>query len=62
LFLGYTSSNQITIEREFTGTIVAPNASLTLQSLNTQGVYTGGFFARQVIESPGNTTLPLSCE
>jgi hypothetical protein len=62
LFLGYTSSNQITIEREFTGTIVAPNASLTLQSLNNQGVYTGGFFARQVNESPGNTTHPLACD
>ena len=62
LLLGYTSSNQITIEREFTGAIIAPNATLNLQSLNNQGAYNGGFFARQVNESPGNTTNQLSCQ
>ena len=63
LFLGYTGSNAITIENVFTGTIVAPSASLNLQSLNGAGVYTGDFFARQVDLSPANTTNsnPFTC-
>ena len=63
LFLGYTGSNPLTVENVFTGTIVAPNASLTLQSLNGTGVYTGEFFARQITLSPANTTnsSPFTC-
>jgi len=63
LFLGYTGSNAITIENVFMGTIVAPSAALTLQSLNGAGVYTGDFFGRQVSVSPANTTnsSPFTC-
>jgi len=63
LFLGYTGGNGITIEAVYTGTIVAPNATLTMQSLNNTGVYTGEFFGRQVNVSPGNTTNsnPFTC-
>jgi len=63
LFLGYTGSNPITIEAVFTGTIIAPSATLTLQSLNGAGVYTGDFFARQVNLSPATTTNgnPFTC-
>jgi hypothetical protein len=63
LFLGYTSSNAITIESPYTGTIIAPSASLTLQSLNNTGVYTGEFFARAVNLSPATTTnsSPFTC-
>jgi hypothetical protein len=63
LFLGYTGTNALTIENVFTGTIIAPNATLNLQSLNGAGVYTGEFFARQVNLSPANTTNsnPFTC-
>jgi hypothetical protein len=63
LFLGYTGSNAITIESPYTGTIVAPSASLTLQSLNNTGVYAGEFFARTVNLSPATTTnsSPFTC-
>lgn len=64
LFLGYTGANAVTIEAVYTGTIVAPSATLTLQSLNGSGVYTGEFFARQVNVSPANTTNsdPFTCQ
>ena len=63
LFLGYTGSNAITIENVYSGTIIASNASLTLQSLNNTGVYTGEFFGRQVTLSPATTTnsSPFTC-
>jgi hypothetical protein len=63
LFLGYTGVNGITIESVYSGTIVAPNATLTMQSLNGTGVYTGEFFGKQVVVSPGNTTnsSPFTC-
>ena len=63
LFLGYTGTSGLTIENVFTGSIIAPNATLNLQSLNGAGVYTGDFFARQVNLSPANTTNsnPFTC-
>lgn len=63
LFLGYAGTNPITIEAVYTGTIIAPSATLTLQSLNGAGVYTGEFFAAQVTLSPANTTNsnPFTC-
>jgi hypothetical protein len=64
LFLAYTGTSPITIENVYTGTIIAPSATLTLQSLNGAGVYTGEFFARQVSLSPANTTNsnPFTCD
>ena len=47
-----TAPLTLTIESPFLGTIVAPNASLTLQSLNGSGVYTGEFFANRDPPSP----------
>lgn len=65
LFLGYagTSSPTVTIESPFKGTIIAPTAQLNLQSLNGTGVYTGEFFANQVILSPHTTvnSNPFTC-
>jgi hypothetical protein len=63
LFLGYAGAGPITIEAVYTGTIIAPNATLTLQSLNGAGVYTGEFFARQLNLSPADTTnsSPFTC-
>jgi len=64
MFLAYTGTNPITIESVYTGTIIAANASLTLQSLNNTGVYSGEFFARQVTTlSPATTTNsnPFTC-
>jgi hypothetical protein len=64
LFLVYTGTSTLTIGSSFTGTIVAPNATLSLQSLNNAGVYTGEFFAKQVTLFP-NTTLnsnPFTCQ
>jgi hypothetical protein len=64
LFLVYTGTATLTIGSPFTGTIIAPNATLSLQSLNNAGVYTGEFFAEQITLSP-NTTLnsnPFTCQ
>jgi hypothetical protein len=52
LYLAYTGSSTITIESPFLGTILAPNAPLTLQSLNGAGTYVGEFFANQVTLAP----------
>jgi hypothetical protein len=64
LYLAYLGSNTLTIESPFTGTIIAPNAQLTLQSLNGQGVYTGEFFAAQLSLSPHTTvnSNPFTCK
>ena len=56
LYLAYTGSSPITIESAFLGTIIAPSASLTLQSLNGSGTYTGEFYASQITLSPHTTT------
>jgi hypothetical protein len=64
LFLVDTGTATLTIGSAFIGTIVAPNATLALQSLNNTGVYTGEFFAKQITLSP-NTTLnsePFTCQ
>jgi hypothetical protein len=63
LFLAYAGSSPLTLGTAFTGTIIASNAQLDLQSLNGQGAYTGEFFAQQVILS-ANTTVnanPFTC-
>ena len=52
-----TAPLTLTIESPFLGTIVAPNASLTLQSLNGSGVYTGEFFANRISLSPHTSVL-----
>jgi hypothetical protein len=63
LFLVYTGTATLTIGSPFTGTILAPNAPLSLQSLNGQGVYTGEFFAQQITLSPHTTvnSNPFTC-
>jgi len=65
LYLGYagTASPTVIIESPFKGTIVAPRSQLILKSLNGTGVYTGEFFANQVVLSPHTTanSTPFSC-
>jgi hypothetical protein len=63
LFLAYAGTGTLTIGSPFTGTILAPNATLSLQSLNGQGVYTGEFFAQQIALSPHTTvnSNPFTC-
>jgi hypothetical protein len=56
LYLAYTGTAPLTLERAFLGTIVAPSASLTLQTLN-QGNFTGDFFAKTVTLSPHTSVL-----
>ena len=63
LFLEYFGGATLQIGSPFTGTILAPNAELELQSLNNTGSYTGEFFAKQVTVDP-NTTVnsdPVTC-
>jgi hypothetical protein len=64
LYLAYTGSAPLTLESPpFDGTILAPNATLTLESLNGSGVYTGEFFAQQITLAPHTVTNsdPFSC-
>jgi len=59
LYLAYFGSAAVTIESVFLGTVVAPNASLNLQSLNGAGSYQGEFFAAQVTTlAPHSNVIP----
>jgi hypothetical protein len=63
LYLGYTGTSPVTIGSLFNGSVVAPNAALTLQSLNGAGNYNGEFFAKNVTLQPHTTVnpAPFSC-
>jgi hypothetical protein len=64
LFLVYAGRATLTIGSPFTGTIIAPNAQLALQSLNNTGIYSGEFFAKQITISPNTTvdSAPFTCQ
>jgi len=54
----YNGTNQVTLERNFTGQIRAPRAKLVLGSGN-QLAFKGGFFAKDIEVSPG---VSLICQ
>jgi hypothetical protein len=62
LYLAYTGTAPLALESAFLGTVVAPNTSLTLQTLNT-GHFSGDFFARTVTLSPHTSVVsdPFIC-
>ena len=54
LLLGYLGTSSATLEAAFTGTVVAPNATLVLASLNV-GQHQGSFFGRSIEVHQGST-------
>lgn len=54
LFVGYTGANQLFVETNFKGSIVAPNAKLTLRSVSSPHV---GFFAGKDVELDANAVV-----
>jgi hypothetical protein len=53
LFLGALGSNPVSVEVPFSGTLVAPNATLALATVAAPG-YTGAFFAANLVAQPGS--------
>jgi hypothetical protein len=60
--LGYLGSSPLSVESPFRGTLVAPNATVDLQSLNGLK-YEGEFFAASLRTEAGATVVhvPMSC-
>jgi hypothetical protein len=46
VYLGFAGTSPVVLESPFVGTVIAPNATLTLQTVSTP--HTGEFFAKQV--------------
>jgi hypothetical protein len=62
LYLGFTGTSPVVLESPFTGTVVAPSAQLTLQTVNNAS-HTGEFFANHVVVAPHTTvhSIPFTC-
>jgi hypothetical protein len=54
LFVGYTGSNQLYVEANYRGALVAPNATVTIRSVSTPHV---GFFAGKNVELDANAIV-----
>jgi hypothetical protein len=62
VYLGYVGTSPLVLESVYTGTVVAPNAQLTLQTVT--GGYTGEFFGKQVVVAAQTTVKsnPYTCK
>jgi hypothetical protein len=52
LFIGYMGTQFVALEVPFTGTFVAPKASLAIGPVNGGGLFVGGFFAKDIEVRP----------
>jgi len=56
-FITFAGSEQVSIERQFFGTIVAPRAKINCASLPADTPYHASFFAREVELQPGSVLI-----